>query len=529
MQMRTHNIRTLLWTAVLGALLLNACTKNFENINKNPYDFNEEELKPDLKLLGEPLVQTMLNIFVASDPSAAQLQQNLSSDVYSGYMMTPVPFESNRNNTTYDLLDNWNNRPWIVAYGNIMPNCKFVQEKSAGRFSDFYAWAQLLRVAAMHRVSDLYGPVIYTRYGVINPDRSIDYDPQQDVYYAFFRDLAAAIDTLTLYARSTGPKNFTPFDLAYGGDYTKWVKFANTLRLRLALRISKADPEKARTEGEAALHHSLGLLSTPDENFTINISPVAHPLEVICRKWNDIRMGAPMESIMTGYEDPRLPFYFEYADGRNGYNGIRNGISISSRDTYSGFSKLASLPGKIQLMTAAEAWFLKAEAALYGWAGAGNARSNYERGIRTSFDQYKLGSRFSAYVNNSTATPKPYTDPRNPTNNVPAGSPYLSAITIKWEEQASLQQKLERIITQKWIAMFPEGGEAWAEFRRTGYPRLFPVVVNYSGGKIPTGSFVHRINFSQMEYATNLKGVEKAVQHLGGPDNGGTRLWWDKE
>lgn len=526
-------IKRVILASLLCEVLLGACTKNFEDINRNPYDFNEDELKPDLKLLGEPLVQTMLNIVVSNDPATAQVQQNLIGDIYSGYMMTPTPFESNRNNATYDLLDNWNNHVWTVAYGNVMPNCKFVQEKSKGQYSDFYAWAQLLRVAAMHRVSDVFGPVIYTKYGMINLDRSIDYDTQQEAYYAFFKDLSEAIDTLTVYALSRTKSNFTAFDLAYGGDYTKWVKFANTLRLRLAIRISAADAVKARTEGEAALNHPLGLLSSPADNFSININPVSHPLFVICYKWNDIRMGAPMESIMTGYHDPRLPVYFLCSDSRDSsYSGIRNGVNITSRDTYNGFSKLSMRQlsdNKIRLTTAAEAWFLKAEAALYDWKNAGDARYNYESGIRTSFAQYQLDSYASAYISNNSYTPKPYTDPKNAANNVPAGSPHLSSITIQWEADAPVEKQLERIITQKWIAMFPEGEEAWAEFRRTGYPKLFPVVVNYSGGKIPTDKFIRRINFPQLEYATNPGGVTRAVQTLGGPDNGGTPLWWDRQ
>ena len=75
--------------------------------------------------------------------------------------------------------------------------------------------------------------------------------------------------------------------------------------------------------------------------------------------------------------------------------------------------------------------------------------------------------------------------------------------------------------------MFPDGQEAWSEFRRTGYPRLFPIVVNNSSGKIPTDSFIRRIPFIQFEYTTNLGGVNRAVATLKGPDNGGTRLWWD--
>ncbi|WP_431215537.1 SusD/RagB family nutrient-binding outer membrane lipoprotein [Puia sp. P3] len=86
---------------------------------------------------------------------------------------------------------------------------------------------------------------------------------------------------------------------------------------------------------------------------------------------------------------------------------------------------------------------------------------------------------------------------------------------------------LEQIITQKWLALYPDGQEAWTEFRRTGYPKLFPVVVNNSGGTISTTGFIRRINFAQTEKNTNSGAVDAAVQLLGGPDNGGTRLWWD--
>lgn len=509
--------------------LLPACTRNFEDINTNPYDVYDDELQADFKLLGDPLVQSMLNILSVHDVSVAQLQQNLMGDVYSGYMMTPNPFQDNRNNITYDLLDNWNDDAWLTAYGNVMPNCKFVMDRSRGKYPDFYAWAQILRVLAMHRVSDIYGPVIYTHYAIINPDHSINYDSQQNAYNAFFRDLDSAITTLTTFVQSNTTPRFKNFDLSYGGDYTKWIRLANTLRLRLAIRISEADPLKARIEGEAALNQLYGLLSTTSEDFNIDISPVTHPLNVICNSWNDIRMGAPMESILCGYQDPRLPYYFQPVDKDSIYHGIRNGIQIPGKDVYTGFSKLAVLPSHIQLLTAAEAWFLKAEAALYGWKGAGDAKENYEKGIYTSFKQYNIGTAsYNNYVQNNTLRAKPYTDPQNSFNNIPAGDPWLSNITIRWETSATTAEKLERIITQKWIAVFPDGQEAWSEFRRTGYPRLFPVAVNYSGGKIPSATFIRRLPFIQFEYATNLAGVNRAVKTLEGEDNGGTRLWWDK-
>jgi hypothetical protein len=104
----------------------------------------------------------------------------------------------------------------------------------------------------------------------------------------------------------------------------------------------------------------------------------------------------------------------------------------------------------------------------------------------------------------------------------------LSTITIKWDPAATQEVQLERIITQKWIAIYPDGQEAWADYRRTGYPRLFPVVVNNSGGAISTTAQIRRLAYPQSEYTTNAAAVNSAVSTLlGGPDVGGTRLWWD--
>ena len=109
-----------------------------------------------------------------------------------------------------------------------------------------------------------------------------------------------------------------------------------------------------------------------------------------------------------------------------------------------------------------------------------------------------------------------------------------STITIAWEDEADFETNLERIITQKWIAMYPDGCEGWAEFRRTGYPSLFPVVNNDSQGLIDTQIQVRRCPFPVQEYNTNEAAVQAAIQLLdgealgGGQDNGGTRLWWDR-
>lgn len=529
--MKPNKSFSIMGLALTAVLAMGSCTKNFEEINKNPYGSTDGDLEGDFAIVSAQLQQAQRSIYLFQPAPDFQLQQNLMGDVFSGYMMPPTPFAASYN-MNYFLLDNWISASFDIAYFRVMNPTVKAATFSKDKFKDAYALARILRVEAMHRVSDVFGPIIYTKYNVPNAEGGVDFDSQKDAYYAFFADLKEAIDILTPLAGQSSSGLFNKSDLVYKGSYLKWLKFANTLRLRLALRISKVDPAKAKAEGEAALANSGGLLSTNDENFLVDIGSSTHPLNTINNDWGDIRMGAPMESILTGYKDPRLPKYFLPASDpkvAGQFKGIRNGIEIRAKADYLGYSKLATFPSRIQLMTAAEAWFLKAEAAIRGWSNAGNAQTSYETGIQTSFGQHGVSS--ASYINDDKSKPAPYTDPKSYTpgrNDVGASSEWLSKITIKWEEGAPFEQKLERIITQKWIAMYPEGEEAWAEFRRTGYPKLFPVIVNMSNNTIPTNTFIRRSFFPSNEYATNAAAVQRAIQTLSVPkDVGGTRLWWD--
>jgi len=521
---------------VVAALALTpiSCTDKFEDLNTDPYGIRDEQLDADFNIIGLPFKQVQLSIYVNDPAPNTQLQQNLLGDIYSGYMMTPTPFIGNVNNTTYALVSGWNGQAWTDAYDMVMKPLDKVKTLTEGKYDNFYAWSLILKVEAMHRVSDLYGPIIYSRFGKPNPDGSIDYDSQKDAYYAFFADLDKAIKILTPLAEQEASLTvvpFKPFDFVYDGSYTKWVKFANTLRLRLAMRISGVDAEKAKAEGEAALNQEFGLISRNSESFIVKI-PTVHPLNVINASWGDIRMGAPLESIMTGYKDPRLPFYVSPANDpavKGQYKGIRQGINIDAKARYGDYSMLAPQPNAILLMSTAEAWFLKAEAAIRGWDGAGDASASYTSGILSSFQRFEAEG-VDAYLDDNASKPAPYVDPKAETsgeNDFPKVGQSLSEITIKWDDNADFDEKLERIITQKWIAMFPEGQEAWSEFRRTGYPRLFPVIVNNSNGEISTEGFIKRIKFAAGEFSTNTAGVTKAVTLLNGPDTGGTPLWWD--
>ena len=511
--------------AVIG--LIGTSCSDLEKFNGNDRDITQEQLEVDFQHVGSKYKPIFESIYQYTPAWSYQLQQNLNADVYSGYMTNPRPFVAGANNTTYNLVSGWNNFIWSVPYSNVMNNAKAISELTDTEFPTLNGVNLILKVAAMHRVADVFGPIVYTNFGDLT--NAGKYDSQENAYKAFFADLDTAVANLM--ADIDSPK-FQAFDLSYGGNYHNWVKLANSLRLRLAIRIAMADPALAKSEGEKALSQSEGLMTENADGFFVNGS-LDHPLSVIDNSWGDIRMNASMESILTGYGDGRINSYFdESADYAGQRKGVRNGLplqagyadELAQKAAYIGFSAINDgvHTSKVQLMTTAEVYFLKAEAALRGWTGAGAAQANYEMGISKSFEQHGV-SGAAAYIADNTSVPANYVDPVNAANNATA----LSSITVAWNAGATNEEKLERIITQKWIAMFPEGQEAWSEFRRTGYPKIFPVVSNQSGGTVDTAIQIRRIPFVDSEKSTNAAGVTAAVGLLGGADNAGTRLWWD--
>lgn len=514
-----------LGAAVLLTLIcfnFSSCDKDFEEYNQDPFAITNSDLERDFKLVGEPFINIIQNIYVHTPAWVTQLQQNLIGDVYSGYMMPPTPFAGNSNNMNYNLVDGWNTWAWNPAYQNVMAPGLDVITNAGDKFPEFVAWLKIAQVSAMHRVADMFGPIIYTNFGQVGADGSIAYDCVEDAYDAFFADLDAGISELTSYVNANPDKQpFTNFDEVYGGDITKWIQYANSLRLRLAIRISKVDPMRAQQEAEAAVSHPMGVIVSNEGNFTVKNS-IPHPMNTINNAWNDIRMGAPMESILVGYNDPRVGSYFRESNIVPGeYKGIRIGIPIADKGDYVTFSALQDL-GDVQLMVASEVYLLRAEGALRGWNMGATAQELYEQGVRTSFEQHGLGG-VDAYLADNSSTAIDYIDAFNNDNSITA----LSNVTIAWDGGADFETNLERIITQKWIAMFPDGQEAWSEFRRTSYPPLFPVVLNNSNGEIDTDEQIKRIKYPSSEYAQNPAGVQGAIDCLGGSDAGGVSLWWD--
>jgi hypothetical protein len=317
-------------------------------------------------------------------------------------------------------------------------------------------------------------------------------------------------------------RDMAPFDKVYGSDFSRWVKYANSLKLRIALRICYANPVLAQQKAEEVVRHPIGPMSGNGDNAE-NPYP-QHPIWTTVVNWGDSRPCADIVSYMLGYDDPRISKYFTpttLEGAVDKYLGLRTGYALpQTTSRYS--SSTYARTDKTLWMPAAETAFLKAEGALKGWDMGGSAREFYEQGIRLSFEQWGA-SGADTYLENATATPADFNDP-----DPEVAAKAISTITIKWEESAGYETKLERLITQKWIAMYPLGQEAWSDNRRTGYPRFFPVLVNAGDDPALTTRLASRIPFPPSEKDNNTANYEGAVRLLGGPDNYSTRLWWDK-
>ncbi|WP_259069587.1 SusD/RagB family nutrient-binding outer membrane lipoprotein [Mucilaginibacter sp. X4EP1] len=527
-------INTLSKCILVGAcfILLNGCTKKFDSYNTDNTGITNAELEPDFNNVGLYYPGIQQGIFGVNGDY--QLMQNLNSDCYAGYYMSPDPFRGNINNQSYALVDGWNSRVYTIAYQNVMGPVRVIAGKGTRTANPhFWAIALIMQVQAMSRVTDYYGPIPYSKVG--QSGTNTPYDSQQAVYNSFFLQLDTAVSNLTAYVTANpGLTPFKKFDMLYSGNYKEWIKYANSLRLRLAMHIVNIDPTTAKTQALKALADPGGVMTTNADNAQLSGYGYYNDVWWIGTSWTDLAVGASLTSYLNGYNDPRISKMCAPATApasiAGQYVGIRAGTPVGGKPMYSGYStpnfSIMQEYTPMELMNAAEIWFLRSEAALRGWTTE-SAQTDYETGINTSFSYW--GAPIGNYLSDNTSTQANYVDPQTPEAGVANASiNAMSTITIAWNSGASNELNLERIITQKWLAMFPYGGwEAWTEYRRTGYPRLFPVVVNNSGGTISTDLQIRRIAYPSSEYTNNAAGVAGGVSLLGGPDNGGTPVWWD--
>lgn len=515
---------------IMTSFLLSACTKKFDTINTD---------RNTIATVGSAeLPYLFAKAEQAAVPSSGtyQVAQNLFADQYAQYFATTATyFPSDRNVIRMD----WVGAAFNPIYTAMVPQLQTIFE-AADPNSPEYALANIVWVEGFHKVTDYWGPIPYSQAGV--PGNSVPYDPQDQIYDDFFKRLSSAVATLK---SNTSASPYGSFDLIYKGNVSKWLKFANTLRLRLAMRISKVDPSRAKSEAEAAVADGV-MTTSPDDDAFIQKSVTGNDNNglSIMSDWNEFRMSAAMESVMTGYQDPRTSVYWlpdgataSNPNGNGQYDGLRNGLTSTqltdpanaatanakvgarwSSPSFGGSSDYLSTPQNV--MVTAEAYFLRAEGALLGWNMGASAQSLYESGITNSMNQWGItdAAAIQSYIN-STKTPIAPNDFLN--------SPPVSNAPVKWSSDPATE--LKQIAIQKWLALFPDGYEAWADYRRSRTFILYPVA-NSDNPDIPdpTTQYIRRIPFLLSETQNNKAAVDAAIPLLNGPDKVTTPLWWDK-
>lgn len=517
------NINTLI--LILLVVITSSCTDNFDNVNSDPYEVSDESLKQDFNQIGSYYPTMLSNIF------GNQTDHNLVNDSFVRHLGTPTPFAGGANNTTYFIT--WNGY-WGKIYDNLMsPAYQVIELAEEQDQPVFVAWAKLIRIIGASRLTAYHGPIIYSNFG--SSEQTVLYDTEEDLYNTFFSELDEIQSTFNA---NKGYEGLKAFDASYNGEISSWIKVTNSLRLRLAMRLAKVAPTLAKTEGEKAIAEPGGLISTNVDDFYISLYGAQFHPAVIAYSYLDTRMSATMESVLVGYKDNRIASYFEpaldpalYSDHPDWpYKGIRNGALLVAKDLrlpYSNINENFETVNKRRLFTASEVQFLLAEAALRGWEGAGSAQLHYEEGVKASFEEWGA-SGVDDYLLNDSDTPLDYNDPKAEGDI----NDFKSRIdlTVKWDDTATNEVKLERIMTQKWIAGYMNSVETWVDHRRTGYPKLpynYKNDSNSTWGVIADDDFIKRMPFVQDERENNPQGVSDATKKLGGPDEIGTRLWWD--
>ena len=541
-----------LFAILLVAVTINSCTKDYDVLVINPKALTLASLNQASYGFVARTAFFRPNWMGTGSNEAGpfQLLHSLYFDIYANYWATTTPnFLSDR----YVMVGNWLNGAFDDFYANEAPQVKYaVDFARANDLDPEFAMMLIWKVYIFARYTDCLGPIPYSQYG--NMQKEVPYDKQQDIYAAFFLELDSAITILKANAGKTSA-TLSSYDPIYGGNLDKWQKFASSLRLRLAMRVKYVTPSVAKTQAEKAITEGV-ITSNADNGWMTSSLTFTNPYNTIS-PWIEYRMSADMESIMKGYADPRIASWFQPAkqpdktDDPPGlvfdYEGVRNGQTKADRSTFaldalaSDHSTPYTIVGdkgpNMYVMRAAEVYFLRAEGVLENWSmGGGTAEELYNTGITTSLDENGYTDHKNLlgedYV---TSTRVPYTSGIDKSTVLPPVAPAPACtVPIVFNAAGTKEEKLEQIITQKWISLFPNSQEAYAERRRTHYPKLFNRIESENPDVAAT-SLPVRLTYWTNEYNTNKKQVEAAIVLLNGEsstpngDKASTKLWWDKK
>jgi hypothetical protein len=398
--------------------------------------------------------------------------------------------------------------------------------------------ARIWKIYIFHRLTDIYGDIPYFDAGkaFLNHNYKPKFDPQSEIY----KDMLKTLDEAARKLDSSKP-SYGSADLVYKGDVVKWRRFAYSLMLRLGMRLTKVDPSMAEKWVKKAIaggvmqsyadnaqmqHSTSNTLSRYADAFYMQRGEIASPT---LKGQDPGKMGKIFVHLLKSTNDPRLPYYITLWQGNADASKLPESTKLSIQkglpygydlttisQAIPGFTS-ADLPkysvpnlqrvaseSAIQIFQSyGEVQLLLAEAALRGW-GPGTPKEHYRKAVIASMKR-------------PSDNPHPYTITSQAANKYLSENPYNSSATF--------DEQMDQIYTQMYIILFMNNIEEYAEWRRTGYPKLKPTNYpgNETGGKIP-----RRVHYPEDVKQFNAKNYKKVIQ-MQGPDTFMTRVWWDKK
>lgn len=496
--------------ATLTAVMLSGCIGKFEDYNTDPYAVRTEDPSVLIAPMFEPLMYVQQNSSQMVDQMVGTL---------GGYFALNSRWEG-QNFDTFNASDGWCSIPYNKAFNTIYANYFKIEHITEGR-GHYFAMAKLIKAASMARVVDMYGPIPYSL--VQDGDMTVGYDSAEEVYQHIIDDLKSAAEVLSDFVASApGYKPLGASDPIYGGDYSLWAKFAESVIMRIAIRTGN---KEAFVD---AMNSPIGYIQSNSENALRDPKSMGNPYNIAGSIWNELRPAASIVSYMVGYNDARADRWFTTASASwssqyGKYVGMRRGNEVLPGNDADRSKLTFKHEDYLPVFVAAESQFLMAEAALKGWI-SGDAKTYYEAGIRLSFEQWGA-SGAEAYIADATSVPGDHKEKSAAQN-----YDRKTDVKIAWNAETTPERHLEQIITQKWIANYPLGLEAWADYRRTGYPELAPSISNLSGGIITDmARGARRVRYPYQEKDLNSENYQKALTLLGGADDEATDLFWAKK
>lgn len=497
-------------------------------------------------------------------PHQYQYVYNITVDNYAGYMVVPHNFAHGGDgllNSTYAYNQGYCDGPYGAFLGIKNNIANMINHPMIDSIPELKAIGLLIFDYSAQEMVDLYGSIPYFDHKANKESNPFTFNKMEEIYISIVDNLDTINACLKHFETrpdwyKAGVQSILSQNDVISQDKSveSWRRLANSLKLRMAVHIAKVQPDKAKKWAEEAVQ--AGVIETTAQEMYLDplMLGYTNPLSEIAISWGDTRLNASFESLLASLKHPYLEYVFEknsniivnkddatdIMQANTRIIGLRAGIRMSPgqaykdnfRIAYSSIKNNTEMAGApLYVMKLSEVQFLRAEGDLRGWTMGGSAQSFYEAGIQNARVEHRLTPLYPNYVDEymslEAAVPYKYEDQYDHSNDIES----VTTIGVKWNEGDSKETKLEKIITQKYIAAFPYSYEAWNDLRRTGYPKLFPVLnVEDGDGSLVQGDIIRRIPLPGRDTSVGLSDINTSgLDALGGDDKQGTRVWWDVE